>query len=148
MEPKNTVIKNVHECLKELGLPAVDPFLADPKYAVASHVSSNGVLMVFQINHEPEKHLLALIIYFPARVTWGEGNAIFEVMNEFNARLPLGHFAIDKFTNKVTFRFGYPLLEEAFNKKKFKKYFHQMVSDARDNYPFLQRLISEEGANT
>ena len=148
MKPKNAVIQNVCDCLKEMGLPIIDPFLANPEYAVGTIFLSQGVQMMVQIYHEPQRDMLFFEIYFPAKLTRDRKNGVYEIMNEFNSKSVIGHFAINDFSNKMTFRFGYCLQEESFNKSKFNEIFHQMIVGARENYPLLHKLISEEIVKT
>jgi hypothetical protein len=147
MNGKNAVIRNVRECLQELGLPVQPPFLGDPNYAVVTGLTSNGVPMVLHLVHDPRKNILVFLIYFSAKLK-GQNEKIFEAMDELNFQSLLGHFAVCDQTNKVTFRFAYFLSEGGFNKNKFKTYFEEIVFAACENYPQLQKLISEGGANS
>ena len=148
MKIHKPVIEKVAECLKHLGFSVHAPRSEDPNYAIATTFQIRGVEMRFEITHDRKENMLVFIGYFPERVPKECECDIFAVLNAINAESPLGHFAFPETTNEVTFRFAYFLLDEEFNKVKFKENFRKLLLDARENYPLLQKLITTEGANT
>lgn len=148
MKTQNTVIKKVGECLKDFGLPLRTPRFEDPRTAAAVAFPSAEIKMDYEINHDPKNNMLVFIIFFPDQFPGENVCDIYAAINEFNAHSVVGHFAFSEVTNRLTFRFGYFLVEKEFNKRKFKENFKKILSDAREHYPLLIKLLTAEGATT
>lgn len=148
MKIQSTIIREVSECLKEVGIPVRAPRFEDPRAAVATVFHTEAGKIDYEIHHDAEHNLLVFIIYFPNQLPRENGCDIYTAMNEFNAYSVVGHFAFSEIANQLTFRFGYFLVEKEFNKRKFKENFKKILSDARENYPLLIKLLTAEGATT
>jgi hypothetical protein len=148
MKVQSTIIREVSECLKAVNIPVRPPRFEDPRTAVATVFDTEAGKIEYEIHHDAEHDLLVFIIYFPDQLPRKNGYDIYTAMNAFNAESIAGHFAFSEVTNHLTFRFGYFLTEKEFNKRKFKDNFKKLLSDAREYYPLLIKLLTTEGATT